>query len=169
LRFRDDLGKGQFPAGGPTRNEMTFETTEDAYTISDDPTRFDLARAHAWISTGSYWGEGIPFATFAKSCANSLTLGVYRNDDDMIAMARVVTDRATFGWLCDVFVDDACRGLGLGKRIMAYFKAHPDLQGFRRMHLATRDAHGLYEQFGFGPLTAADRWMEIRDLDVYRR
>ena len=80
----------------------------------------------------------------------------------MVAMARVVTDRATFGWICDVFVDEAARGQGLGKRLMAYLKAHPDLQGFRRLHLATRDAHGLYSQFGFAPLTGVDRWMEIR-------
>ena len=148
---------------------MTFEMTAGGDTISDDPTRFDLARAHQWISRESYWAEGIPLATFAKSCANSLTIGVYRADGEMIAMARVVTDKATFGWLCDVFVDEGSRGQGLGKRIMAYVKAHPDLQGFRRMHLATRDAHGLYEDFGFGALTDADRWMEIRDLNVYRR
>jgi GNAT superfamily N-acetyltransferase len=148
---------------------MTFEMTAGGDTISDDPTRFDLTRAHQWISRESYWAEGIPLATFAKSCANSLTIGVYRADGEMIAMARVVTDRATFGWLCVVFVDEGSRGQGLGKRIMAYVKAHPDLQGFRRMHLATRDAHGLYEGFGFGALTDADRWMEIRDLDVYRR
>jgi GNAT superfamily N-acetyltransferase len=148
---------------------MTFETTEDGDTISDDPARFDLQRAHRWIAGESYWAQGIPLATFTKACANSLTIGVYGMDGDMVAMARIVTDRATFGWLCDVFVDEAGRGRGLGKRIMAYVKAHPDLQGFRRMHLATRDAHGLYEQFGFGPLTDADRWMEIRDLDVYKR
>ena len=87
----------------------------------------------------------------------------------MAAMARMVTDRATFGWLCDVYVDQGHRGAGLGKAIVAYMKGHPDLQGFRRMHLATRDAHGLYAQFGFGPMTAVDRWMEIRDADVYKR
>ena len=81
----------------------------------------------------------------------------------------MVTDRATFGWICDVFVDEAWRGQGLGKALMAYLAAHPDLQGLRRLHLATRDAHGLYAQFGFGPLTGADRWMEIRHRDVYRR
>ena len=84
-------------------------------------------------------------------------------------MARVVTDRATFGWLCDVFVDEAWRGRSLGKALMTYFKAHPELQGFRRMHLATADAHGLYRQFGFTDLTGADRWMEIHDPDVYTR
>lgn len=139
------------------------------YDVSDDPARFDLARAHRWISTESYWAEGIPFETFARSCANSLVVGAYAPDGTMAAMARVVTDRATFGWVCDVFVDAAHRGAGLGKQIMAYLRAHPDLQGFRRLHLATRDAHGLYRQFGFTDLTSVENWMEIRDRDVYRR
>lgn len=139
------------------------------YEISDDPERFDLVRAHRWISTESYWAEGIPLETFARSCANSLVVGAYAPDGTMAAMARVVTDRATFGWICDVFVDAAHRGAGLGKQIMAYLRAHPDLQGFRRLHLATRDAHGLYRQFGFTDLTRVENWMEVRDPDVYRR
>lgn len=139
------------------------------YEISDDPQRFDLTRGHRWISTQSYWAQDVPFETFAKSCANSLTVGAYAPDGTMAAMARVVTDRATFGWICDVFVDADHRGAGLGKLIMAYLKAHPDLQGFRRLHLATRDAHELYRQFGFTDLTAPENWMEIRDPDVYRR
>jgi GNAT superfamily N-acetyltransferase len=149
---------------------MAFESTAaGGFTLSDDAARFDLPRAHRWISEESYWGQGIPLAIFAKACAGSVTVGAYAPSGEMAAMARVVTDRATFGWVCDVFVDEAWRGAGLGKALMAYLKAHPDLQGFRRMHLATRDAHGLYAQYGFGPLTGADRWMEIRDPDVYRR
>lgn len=139
------------------------------YEVSDDPERFDLGRAHGWISTESYWAEGIPLETFARSVAGSLTVGVYAPDGAMAAMARVVTDRATFGWVCDVFVDKAHRGAGLGKQIMAYLTAHPDLQGLRRLHLATRDAHGLYRQFGFTALTNVENWMERRDPDVYRR
>jgi GNAT superfamily N-acetyltransferase len=142
---------------------MSFETlTEDGYRLSDDPAHFDLARAHGWISGESYWAPGIPFETFARACAHSLTFGVFAPDGEMAAMARVVTDRATFGWLCDVFVDAGHRGAGLGKAIVAYVRAHPELQGFRRFHLATRDAHSLYAQYGFVPLTGADRWMEIR-------
>ena len=137
-------------------------TRSDGYTLSDDPARFDLARAHHWIGAESYWAEGIPFDLFAKACANSVTLGVYAEDGSMAAMARMVTDRATFGWLCDVYVDQGHRSAGLGKLIVAYMKGHPDLQGFRRMHLATRDAHGLYAQFGFTPLTKVENWMEIR-------
>ncbi|HET6971451.1 MAG TPA: GNAT family N-acetyltransferase [Phenylobacterium sp.] len=148
---------------------MAHEIHDGGFTLSDEATRFDLARAHGWIGGESYWAEGIPLETFARACANSLTVGAYGPDGTMVAMARVVTDRATFGWICDVFVDQAARGESLGKRLMAYLKGHPDLQGFRRLHLATRDAHGLYAQFGFQPLTKVENWMEIRDPDVYRR
>ena len=148
---------------------MAYETDDGGFTLSDDLARFDLARAHAWISRESYWAEGIPVATFVKACANSLVIGAYDAAGEMVAMARVVTDRATFAWLCDVFVYAGRRGDGLGKRLMAYFKSHPDLQGLRRQHLATGDAHGLYAQFGFVPLTRVESWMEIRDRDVYRR
>jgi len=141
----------------------------DGFLISDDPDRFDLARAHGWIAGESYWGQGIPLEVFRRAVAGSLTVGAYLDAGGMAAMARVVTDRATFGWVCDVFVDTESRGLGLGKRLVAYLKAHPDLQGLRRLHLATRDAHGLYAQFGFVPLTGVDHWMEIRNRDVYRR
>ena len=137
--------------------------------ISDDPARFDLPRAHGWIANESYWATGIPLETFRRAVENSLIIGAYRPDDAMGAMARVVTDRATFAWLCDVFVDAAHRGEGLGKRLVAYVRGHPDLQGLRRMHLATRDAHALYAQFGFNPMERPESWMEIRDRDVYRR
>jgi GNAT superfamily N-acetyltransferase len=147
----------------------THETTHEGWLISDDPARFDLSRAYGWIATESYWAEGIPLPVFETAVRNSLTVGAYAHDGEMAAMARVVTDRATFGWICDVFVGQAHRGQGLGKALMAYLMAHPDLQGLRRLHLATRDAHGLYAGFGFGPLTGVDRWMEIRNREVYRR
>lgn len=139
----------------------------DGYIISDAPERFDLSRAHRWISTETYWAAGIPLETFARAVAGSLTVGAY-GPAGMEGMARVVTDRATFGWICDVFVDASARGAGVGKRLMAYVMGHPELQGFRRLHLATRDAHDLYAQFGFVPLTGAERWMEVRNRDVYR-
>jgi GNAT superfamily N-acetyltransferase len=146
---------------------MPFETRWGDFTLSDDLQRFDLTRAHGWIAGESYWAAGIPFDRFARAVRGSLTFGAYPPSGRMAAMARVVTDRATFGWICDVFVDRAARGQGLGKAIMAHIAAHPDLQGLRRMHLATRDAHGLYAQFGFGPLTGVDRWMELRRADPY--
>ena len=145
------------------------QAVHEGWSISDDPARFDLARAHGWIANESYWAQDISLVVFARALANSLTVGAYAEDGDMAAMARVVTDRATFGWICDVFVDQAHRGKGLGKALMAYLMAHPDLQGLRRLHLATRDAHGLYAGFGFTALTGVDRWMEIRNRDLYRR
>lgn len=153
----------------PATTAAPHEVADGAWLISDDPARFDLERAHGWIARESYWAENIPLAVFERAIANSLVAGAYAGDGAMAAMARVVTDRATFGWICDVFVDRAQRGRGLGKALMAYLRDHPDLQGFRRLHLATRDAHGLYAGFGFGPLTGVDRWMEIRNRDVYRR
>jgi GNAT superfamily N-acetyltransferase len=147
---------------------MAFEmAAEGGLTLSDAPERFDSDRAHGWIAGESYWAAGIPRAVFNKALANSLVVGAYAASGEMAAMARVVTDRATFGWICDVFVGEAWRGRGLGKALMGFLKAHPDLQGLRRLHLATRDAHGLYAQFGFGPLTGADRWMEVRVPNPY--
>lgn len=148
---------------------MPHEIDDGPFRLSDDASRFDLARAHGWISTESYWAEGIPLETFRRACENSLTVGCYAAAGEMAGMARVVTDRATFGWVCDVFTDKAWRGHGVGKRLMAYLKGHPDLQGLRRLHLATADAHGLYRRFGFTELTGADRWMQIHDPEVYRR
>jgi GNAT superfamily N-acetyltransferase len=137
------------------------------YEIDESPERFDLARAHGWIAQESYWAAGIPRDRFERAVRGSLTLGAYAPDGTMAAMARVVSDRATFAWICDVFVDAGHRRQGLGKQLMDHILGHPDLQGLRRRHLATRDAHGLYAQYGFGPLTGADRWMEIRDPDPY--
>jgi GNAT superfamily N-acetyltransferase len=149
---------------------MTYEATAaDGYIISDDGAGFDLVRAHGWIAEKSYWARQIPWETFARAVRNSLVLGAYAADGQMVAMARVVTDRATFAWLCDVYVDEAHRGSGLGKALVAAFLDHPDLQGLRRRHLATADAHGLYEAAGFSSLTGADRWMEILDREVYSR
>jgi GNAT superfamily N-acetyltransferase len=146
---------------------VAFETTVRGFLLSDAPGRFDLARAHGWISRESYWAQGIPLAVFEKAVRSSLVIGAYAATGEMAALARVVTDRATFGWICDVFVDVDRRGQGLGKALMTYLQSHPDLQGLRRLHLATRDAHGLYARFGFVPLTGADRWMEIRAADPY--
>jgi GNAT superfamily N-acetyltransferase len=137
------------------------------YQLSEDPGRFDRDLAHRWIATESYWAQEIPRALFDKALDHSLVVGAYAADGRMAAMARVVTDRATFGWICDVFVDAAHRGRGLGKRLVAHLRAHPDLQGLRRLHLATRDAHSLYAQFGFVPLTRVESWMEIRVRDPY--
>ncbi len=131
-------------------------------TTFDEPT---LRVAWRWIAEESYWGARIPWATFERACAGSLCFGLVENGR-LLAFARVVTDQATFAWLCDVFVDDAARGRGLGKLLVADIMADPRLQGLRRWGLATADAHGLYAQYGF---EAADplRHMEMVDRDVY--
>lgn len=126
--------------------------------ISTDPARLDLERIHAALAT-SYWSAGRSREVVAKSLANSLCFGAY-DGARQIGLARVVTDRATFAYLCDVYVEPEFRGRGVGKRLMSAVVAHPDLQGLRRFQLVTRDAHGLYEQFGFTPLANPERHME---------
>ena len=127
--------------------------------ISTDHTRLDIAYIHRYLSEECYWAIGRSRTVVEKSIANSLNFGVY-DDDRQLGFARVVTDYATFAWLCDVFIDAAYRGQGLGKRLVAAVIADPELQGLRNFILATRDAHKLYRQYGgFEPLAAPDRWM----------
>jgi GNAT superfamily N-acetyltransferase len=134
---------------------MTASTVE----ISTDRTRLDIAYIHRYLSEECYWAIGRSRTVVEKSIASSLNFGVY-DGDRQIGFARVVTDYATFAWLCDVFIDAAYRGQGLGKRLVEAVVAHPELQGLRNFILATRDAHELYRQYGgFDALAAPDRWM----------
>ncbi len=127
--------------------------------ISTDRSRLDIAYIHRYLSEECYWSIGRSRAVVEKSIANSLCFGVYDGDRQM-GFARVVTDYATFAWLCDVFVDAAYRERGLGKQLVESVVAHPDLQGMRNFILATRDAHELYRQYGgFEALAAPERWM----------
>ena len=126
--------------------------------ISTDAARLDLDAIHAYLST-SYWAAGRSRELVAKSVANSLCFGVY-DGARQVGLARVVTDRATFAYLCDVYVLESHRGRGIGKQLMRAVVAHPDLQGLRRFQLVTRDAHTLYEPFGFTPLAQPERHME---------
>jgi GNAT superfamily N-acetyltransferase len=135
------------------------------YEISTDPSRLDVDAIHAFL-TQSYWSPGIPRATVARAIAHSLCFGAFWQGQQ-VGFARVVTDRATFAYLCDVYVLQGHRGRGLSKQLMDNVIAHPDLQGLRRMMLATRDAHGLYAQYGFTPLAAPDRIMENHKPNVY--
>jgi GNAT superfamily N-acetyltransferase len=129
------------------------------YTITLDPARQDLDTIHRALA-GTYWSPGIRREVVAEALRNSFTaLAIDESTGAMAGMARAVTDRATFVWLCDVFVLEQHRGRGLAKRMIQALEADPALQTVRRWCLITRDAHGLYEQLGFGPV-AADRWME---------
>lgn len=134
-------------------------------TVDTDPARLDLAVVHGFLAE-SYWAKGIPLETVRRSIRNSLCFGLYEAGHQ-IGFARVVSDRATFAYLADVFVLESHRGRGLGKLLMDAVVAHPDLQGLRRWMLATRDAHGLYAQFGFTPLLSPERFMQLHDPDVY--
>jgi ribosomal protein S18 acetylase RimI-like enzyme len=145
-----------------------YEVQTGDYTISDEVSRLDLAKVYGWISGGSYWAAGIPYPVFIKSLNHSLCFGLYGTDQSQIGFARVTSDHATYGYLQDVWIDQDHRGKGLGKILMTALFAHPELQGFRRWTLATRDAHGLYQQFGFTALADPTRFMERLDPEVYR-
>lgn len=137
----------------------------DTFRISTDPQEIDIAAVHAYLSR-SYWATNIPYETVARSVANSLCFAVFDNQRQ-VGFARVVTDRATFAYLCDVYVLEEYRGRGLGKRVMESVCAHPDLQGVPRFALDTRDAHGLYEKFGFKPPQRPNAHMEILRPGIY--
>jgi GNAT superfamily N-acetyltransferase len=150
----------------PERNAVGNIWEEGEYSISDDPARLDLRSIHEFL-TNSYWAAGIPFEVVKRSIENSLPFGVYAGAQQ-VGFARVVTDYATFAYIGDVFIVKSHRGRGLSKQLMGAIMAHPRLQGLRRWHLATRDAHGLYRQYGFTDLKTPDRHMEKWDPDVYR-
>jgi GNAT superfamily N-acetyltransferase len=136
-------------------------------TVDTDKRRLDVERIHAFLTT-SYWAKGIPLDVVRRSIERSLCFGLY-DGDEQVGFARVVSDGATFAYLADVFVLDSHRGRGLGKLLVSEVLAHPELQGLRRWVLATRDAHALYAQHGFTPLSNPQRFMERHDPDVYQR
>ena len=134
-----------------------IENHRDQYTISTDPSKLDVD-AIADMLTRAYWAKGRTRDVIARYIQHSLTFGLY-DGNRQIGLARVVSDYTTFAWLCDVFIHEDYRGRGLSKWLMETIHAHPDLQGLRRWMLATRDAHGLYEQFGWTLLDHPERWM----------
>ena len=137
------------------------------FTISTDPSRLDITAIHQYLAEESYWAKSMPRPLLEKAIANSLCFGLYAPNGQQAGFARVVTDYATFAWLCDVFVLPAYRGQGLSKWLMQVVWAQAELQGLRRRMLATLDAHSLYTQFGFAPLAAPDRFLEIRLPNPY--
>lgn len=133
--------------------------TKDKFVISTDKSRLDVAMIHTFLAEESYWAQNRTLQQTKIAIDNSICFGVY-DGDRQIGFARVVSDRATFAYVGDVFVLGEYRGKGLSKRLMAEIVSHPDLQGLRRWLLATRDAHGLYSQFEFESLRFPERWME---------
>jgi GNAT superfamily N-acetyltransferase len=136
------------------------------FEISTDKSRLDLEMIHRFLSEKSYWAKNRTLEQTKTAIENSICFGLYE-ERRQIGFARVVTDKATFAYLGDVFVLDEFRGEGLGKWLMETVISHPEIQGLRRWVLATRDAHGLYEQFGFTELKFPDRWMERAAEDAY--
>lgn len=140
--------------------------------VSFDPAELDIELIHAFLS-GSYWSAGIPREVVERSIAGSLCVGAYAPDeagiDEQIGFARLITDRATFAWLADVFVLPAHRGQGVARAMIEALQSHPELQGLRRWMLVTRDMQPLYEKLGWKPLRHPERCMERHVEDIYRR
>jgi N-acetylglutamate synthase-like GNAT family acetyltransferase len=144
-----------------------MEITKEKYTISTDHSKLDIDFIHKYLSVYSYWAKEIPVAIVVKAIENSLCFGLYEGNKQ-IGFARMVTDKATFAYMADVFIDEHYRGIGLSKWLVATMLAHPDMQGLRRLMLATRDAQGLYAQFGFTPITNPERLMQMVFPDIYK-
>jgi N-acetylglutamate synthase-like GNAT family acetyltransferase len=147
-----------------------YQISEGNCLISTNPSKLDVDVIHHFLSQESYWAKGIPRNVVERAIANSICFGVYYNNVQA-GFARVITDKATFAYLADVFILTEYRGSGLGKLLMQTIHAHPELQGFRRWLLATKDAHGLYEQFGWTSITddIIKRFMHILNPDVYKQ
>jgi N-acetylglutamate synthase-like GNAT family acetyltransferase len=147
-------------------SEPVIQLQREGYVISTDKEKLDVAAIHAYL-TRSYWSPGIPKAVVERAIEGALCFGVYTEAGQQVGFARAITDRATFAYLADVYVLEEHRGRGLGKWLLEAILAHPALQGLRRILLATRDAHGLYEQFGFKPLVRPESFMEIHRPNTY--
>ena len=142
-----------------------MRTQQGAYEIEDDRSRIDFSRVHSWLTT-SYWSPGITQEKVQRAAeGSSLVIGAYlRNGMEdgrsvQVGYMRVISDQATFAWICDVFVDEAHRGHKIASAMVSFALAHPEHQGLRRWALATRDAHPVYAGVGFIPLPEPARWM----------
>lgn len=138
--------------------DTLLEERRGSLVISTDPSRLDIDTICSFLAR-SYWAADRPRDVIEQSLRNSLVFGIYEGERQ-VGLARVVTDFATFAWLCDVFVDEAYRGQGIGKWLMATILSHPQVGNVRRYMLVTRDAHALYRQFDFLDLNEPERWME---------
>ncbi|MEU1574537.1 GNAT family N-acetyltransferase [Streptomyces collinus] len=134
----------------------------EGYEISTDPARVDRERVHHWLSTDAYWALGRPREKQDRAIEGSLNFGVYETvSGEQVAYARVITDRATFGWLCDVYVDPSVRGKGVGGALVAAVRDELRSYGVRRVLLATHDAHKVYARHGFAALERPEEWMAL--------
>jgi GNAT superfamily N-acetyltransferase len=141
------------------RMQMKYELKKDGFELTTEPKRMQIETIHRFLQK-SYWAPTRNQDVIERSIEGSLPFGIFVKGKQ-VAFARVVTDYATFAWICDVFVDEEYRGQGLSKWLMESMLKHPQLQGLRRWVLATKDAHSLYSKFGFTSLNKPERWMEI--------
>ena len=146
----------------------TVTQIENRFRISTNITEFDLPYIHHYLCRDSYWASGIPIDTVKRSMDNSLCFGVFENDKQ-VGFARVISDMATFAYLADVFIDETYRGLGLSKLLMKTIMAYPELQHLRNWILMTKDAHGLYEQYGFTVHPQPETVMRKNNPDHYKK
>lgn len=150
--------------------ERVPDFEKDGYAISTDPAKLEIGVIHHYLSKNSYWAQNILLEVVQRSIANSFCFGVYYMHKQ-IGFARLITDKATFAYLADVFILPEHRGKGLSKWLIGSIHAHPEMQGLRRWMLGTKDAHGLYKQFGWVPLSAEviPRFMQFHNPDVYNK
>lgn len=137
------------------------------YYVSDDRSKIDFDVVHHFLSN-SYWSAGIPAETLRRGLKHSLCFGVYDQQDNQAGFARVISDYATYAYILDVFVLEQHRGQGLGKKLIDTILKYPDLQGLRRVSLGTKDAHGLYAQYGFTPIDNPENVMHIWQPELYQ-
>ena len=145
---------------------MIFDEKKDNYTLSTDKSKLDINLIHDFLCNKSYWAKGIPFDTVKTAIENSVCFGIYCNNKQ-VGFARVITDISTFGYIGDVFVIEEHRGKGLSKWLMECIMKHHELQGFRRWIILTRDAHDLYQKFGFTLVKKPQNYMENHTPDIY--
>ena len=143
-----------------------YEKSINNYLFSTDKKKMQLKVIHDYLSKESYWAQNMPIELIKESIAGSICFAIYFNNKQ-IAYARVITDNATFAYLADVFILEEHRGKGLSKELMRFILDHPSLKKLRRFMLATRDAHGLYKQFGFNALAKPETIMEIKFFESY--
>jgi N-acetylglutamate synthase-like GNAT family acetyltransferase len=143
---------------------MSYTAVKNNYFISTDKSKIDIDYVHRFLSQ-SYWSPGVQIQVVKKAMEGSLCFGIYDNDIQtlpvgrQVGYARMITDKATFAYMADVFIDENYRGKGLGKWLIEMILAHPDVKGLRRILLATKDAHKLYEQCGFTSINNPERYM----------
>lgn len=153
-------------------DNMYQEITVENFFISTDPKKLDIDLIYNFLSLQSYWAKNIPRNIVEKSLLFSLCFGIYELTTQstikhMVGFGRVITDYATYAYICDVFIIQDYRGKGLGKFLIQTIKSHPELQNLRRWSLVTKDAHGLYRQYGFKELANPENYMEIKVQNAY--